>query len=162
MGRMKALLLMLLAVLVVAVLTTGTLAAYNRTIDQSGSIHAAKMVFKVNDSGEATQPLGNLELRPGENKPFDIEINTEGSEVALDVLLKMALSGSELPLGLSINVDNTGGDTVAYAMKGTSRMVPVVVSWNATPEELMKLYEGSRNFMLELSATVTATQADHQ
>lgn len=161
MDRLKALLLMLLAVLVVAVLTTGTLAAYNRTIDQSGSIHAAKMVFKVNHSGEETQPLGDLELRPGDSKPFDIEIDTEGTEVGLDVALKLDLSGSEIPPGLSVSVDGTGSNTATFSMKGTSRKVPVVVSWNAKPDDLVKLYDGSRDFNLDLSATVTATQANH-
>ena len=60
-----------------------------------------------------------------------------------------------------LTADRDLGDAAPYpGMDGASRKVPVVVQWNATTDELMKLYEDSRNFKLDLSATVTATQAD--
>jgi len=167
-GRLKALLLMLLAVSTAAVLSAGTLAAYNQTIDATGTVRSARMVFKVNGSGEETQSLGACELQPGGSTTFDIVIDTAGTEVGLDVALKVNASGSELPPGLSVCVDGepigpsgTGSCTRTYpGMDGASRTVPVIVQWNATTDELMKLYEGSQNFKLDLSATVTATQAD--
>jgi hypothetical protein len=44
-------------------------------------------------------------------------------------------------------------------MNGDSHTVSVEVSWNATMDDLAKCYKESQNFKLDLSATVTATQA---
>ncbi len=169
MGRLKALFLILLIVSAAAVLSAGTLAAYNQTIEVMGTIRAARMEFNVNGSGTETQPLCNLALLPGEKKTFNIEIDTKGTEVGLDVELKVTASGDKLPPGLSVEVDGRsvdlyglGGVSSNYRMDGDSvsrKEVPVVILWDATQEELMGLYGESQNFTLRLSATVTATQA---
>lgn len=169
MGRLKALLLILLAVSVVAVLSAGTLAAYNRTIHESGTIRAARMVFDVNGSGKETQALEARTLRLGDSTTYEIKIDTKGSEVAMDVDLMVNASGRDLPPGVSVRVDGDpvdlsgGSHSVRYpGVKDAAFTVPVEVSWNAAPEELAALYEDSRNFTLSLSATVTATQAARQ
>jgi len=166
-GRLKAFWLVLLTMSVAAVLSAGTLAAYNQTFDLTGTIGAERMVFNVNGSGEESQSMGVRELWPGENTTFEIEIDSTGTEVALDVALKVTSSGSDLPPGLSVRVDGasvgdsgTGTCTATYSgMKGSSRTVPVVVSWNATPSQLKAQYGSSRDFNLSLLASVTATQA---
>ena len=167
MGRYKAFWLVLLTVSVAAVLSAGTLAAYNQTFELAGTISAARMVFNINGSGEESQSIGVRELQPGLSTTFDIEIDTEGTEVPLDVALKVTSSGSDLPPSISVCVDGTsvsdsgtGTCTAAYSgMNGSSRTVPVVVSWNATPDQLKTQYGSSRDFNLSLLATVTATQA---
>jgi len=167
MGRNKALWLVLLSAAVVAVLSAGTLAAYNRTIDLSGLITASKMVFQVNGSGEETQSLGVREIEPGGSTTFDIVIDTAGTEVAMDVALSVTAAGTDLPPGLSVRVDGsslgssgTGTWSGEYAnMMGTSRTVPVVVSWDATADQLKGVYSESRNFTLSLEATVVAAMA---
>lgn len=169
MGRLKVFWLILLAATAVAVLSAGTLAAYNQTMELSGTIRAARFVFNVNGSGEETQSLGVRELAPGGSPAaFDVVIDTRGAEVAMDVALNVSASGSDLPPGLSILVDGepigssgTGSRTATYSgMKDSCRTVPIVVSWNATKDELLALYQNSRNFTLSLSASVTATQAE--
>ncbi len=167
MGRLKGFWIVLLTMSVAAVLSAGTLAAYNKTIELNSTITSARMVFKVNGIGDETQSLGVRELRPGESTTYNIVIDTVGTEVALDVQLKVTSSGSDLPPGLSVRVDGTsvgpsgtGTCTATYSgMEGSSRTVPVVVSWSATVDQLKTQYGSSRNFTLDLASTVTATQA---
>ena len=164
MGKLKALWLILLAASVAAVLSAGTLAAYTKTMELSGTTRAARFVFKVNGSGEETQSLGVRELVPGGRTTFDIEIDTADSEVGVDVLLKVDASGSALPPGVQVRVDGesigaTGSSAKTYRGLDGSRTVPVEVLWDITPEELLAQYQESQNFSLSLSASVTATQA---
>lgn len=167
MGRYKAFWLVLLAASIAALLSAGTLAAYNKSTELNSTITSARMVFIVNGSGEETQSMGAREIWPGESTTFEIEIDTTGTEVAFDVTLKMTSSGSDLPPGLSVLVDGTpletpgtGNYTAIYlGMKGLSRTVTVVVSWDATADQLKTQYGSSRDFMLSLSATVNAAQA---
>jgi hypothetical protein len=166
-GRLKAFWLILLAATTVAVLSAGTLAAYNQKIDMTCAIRAAQMVFKVNGGGEETQPLGDFDLKPGDSKICPITIVTEGTEVALNVALKVNASGCDLPQGVLVKVDGeqidpcAGSRTITYpGMNGDSHTVSVEVLWNATMDELAKCYKESKNFKLNLSATVTATQAN--
>lgn len=163
-GKLKALWLILLAASVAAVLSAGTLAAYNQTMELSGTLRPARFVFKVNGSGEETQPLGVQELVPGGRTTFDIKIDTSGSEVGVDVLLEVGAFGSALPPGIQVWVDGesigaTGSSTKTYRGLDGSRTVPVEVFWNTTLEELLTQYQESQNFTLSLSASVTATQA---
>jgi hypothetical protein len=166
-GRRKALLLILLALSVAAVLSAGTLAAYNMTLDVDGVITASQMVFKVNGSGAETQPLSSPSLKPGESATIPIAIDTAGTAVPMDVTLSVTASGGNLPPGLEVTVDGnsvgasgTGTRTLGYpGLNGQARTVSVVVSWNATAEQLKSLYDKSTTFTLSLSATVTATQA---
>ena len=162
--RLKALWLILLTVSVAAVLSAGTLAAYNQTTELSGSIRAARFEFLVNGSGEETQSLGVRELVPGGRETFDILIDTSGSEVGVDVALKVSASGSQLPPGIVVLVDgesigSTGSCTKKYPGVENPRTVSVEVWWDATLDELMARYQDSQNFTLSLSASVTATQA---
>ena len=163
MGRLKAFWLILLAATAVAVLSAGTLAAYNKTVKETGTIRAARFVFKVNNSGEETQSLGVRELVPGGRTTFNIGIDTAGTEVGLDVSLKVSASGSALPPGIQVWVDgesigSTGSCTKTYRGMDSPRTVPVEVFWNTTPDELLAQYQDSQNFALSLSANVTATQ----
>ncbi|NLF27270.1 MAG: hypothetical protein GX592_05175 [Clostridiales bacterium] len=167
MGRLKKFWLVLLSASVVAVLSVGTLAAYNATIQLNGGISAARMAFVVNGSGEETQTLGMRELSPGESTTYNIVVDTSGTEVAMDVALDITASGSDLPPGLSVRVDGapvgsagTGTAAAVYEnMSGATRTVPIVVSWSATPDQLKSQYPQSRSFALFLSVTATATQA---
>ena len=166
MGRRKAIILILLALSVAAVFTAGTLAAYNMNIDVEGVITASQMVFKVNGSGAETQLLSSPSLKPGGSATIPIAIDTSGTAVPMDVTLSVTASGANLPPGLNVKVDGIsigasgmGTCSLSYpGMNGQARMVPVIVSWNATAEQLKSLYDKSTTFTLSLAATVTATQ----
>lgn len=167
MAKWKAFWLVLLASSVAAILSAGTLAAYTASTNLLGLVTAKSMVFQVNGSGSETQSLGVRELRPGESTAFEIAIDTSMTEVAMDVTLRLTASGTDLPPGVSVRLDGhnvgssgNGTRTLSYkGMQGSVVKIPAMILWDITQDELAALYSGSRQFTLNLSATLEAIQA---
>lgn len=185
-------LLALVLTLVTASLVSGTFAKYVTTVNGTGTVTVAKWNVAVNNDAStesndyessfnilntATTNVTAGKVAPGTNGSFNLQYNTNGSEVAHKVKINLtAISlASDLPqlvlykdsaFKTPIALSNTGTDIVStdtIAEGGTTSPVTVTVYWRWEFENEVDLEDTTDGIAAEdydVTATFTVTQVD--